>query len=338
MYAPPRGLNLLVTGKCNLSCSHCTIRSQSAIRRDMSADELDVVLDRLVASKVLRITVTGGEPLAREDFADVWRRAYGRPFRLSLNTNGTLLTDRNIDLLLEAVPRLESIMFSLDGADAETVDALRGEGTFDLQEESLRRLNQRGVRPGFYCAVSTLNSDRLESIIAMASRYGNWIKLNPVVHSRPGIPKELILQPTEIRMLSERVHDLGRKYDISIEGVLANLHRILKGRDKSHWPSFRCGAAKTRIAVFPDGSVAPCDHLPDLVLGNLLEEDLRSILTGARARKVRDVIETGLRDVEECRDCPYRDICIGGCPIYAFLDHCDDMRNPNACLRLLLDD
>ena len=333
----PREANLLITWRCNLSCRHCTVYSCGNSYRDMSPEEIGRVLDKLVESKVLRITVTGGEPLAREDFAEVWREVYGRPFRVSLNTNGTLFTDRNLDIIAEALPRLESIMVSLDGADAETVDALRGEGTFRMLSDSLENLRSRGFRPVFFCTITSLNSDvdQIDSILSYAARYAGKIKLNVILRSGPGIDGELAPEPSALRELADHIPEFRRRHRIEIDGSLPQMHEMLSGEKQGNWPSFSCGAPVTRVAVFPDGSVTPCDHLPSQVMGNLLRESLPDILQGDVARSFRETVRKGVRDLPECADCKYMERCTVGCPVYAFSDDSNDIRHPSSCLRIL---
>lgn len=338
MFIPPVDVNLLITRSCNLRCRHCAVRMPAGGGFEMDIEGIRKVLDELQRNRVLRLVVTGGEPLNRPDFPLIWREIYSRPFRVSLNTNGTLLTEQNIELVLEAAPRLGTIMISLDGCDEATVDGLRGEGTFARVDAALKRLRARGARPGFYCVVSRLNHHRLESIADYASRYGNWIKFNPIVDSGPGVPRELLLEPSELAALAEELSALKARSDISIEGVLANIPKVIDGSEPGRWPSFACGAAKSRMAVFPDGTVSPCDYFPDIGLGNLLEQSLEDILTGPAAAAVRETVEHALEGVDECRDCSYRDRCPAGCPVYALLKNRDDIRDPQACPRLLLDE
>jgi len=336
----PREANLLITWRCNLRCRHCTVYSCGDSYRDMSLEEIGTVLDKLVDSKVLRITVTGGEPLVREDFSEVWREVYRRPFRVSLNTNGTLFTDRNLDIIAEALPRLESLMVSLDGAEEETVDALRGEGTFRMLADSLENLRSRGFRPVFFCTITSLNSsvDQIDSILSYASRYAGKIKLNTILRSGPGISSDLVPEPSALRELAEHIPEFRRRHRIEIDGSLPTIYEMLSGKKQGNWPSFSCGAPFTRMAIFPDGSVTPCDHLPSLVMGNLLNESLHDILQGDVASSFRKTVRRGVRDLPECADCQYRERCTVGCPVYAFSDDCSDIRHPSSCLKILCDE
>ena len=333
----PREINFLITWKCNLGCRHCTVSSCGDEYRDMSLDEISTVLDKLVSEKVLTVTVTGGEPLARRDFEKVWREFYTRPLRINLNTNGTLLTHENIDRILEAGRRLDDVMISLDGPDAETVDALRGEGTFHRLESSLLRLRSRNLNPYFYCTVTSLNIDRMDEILAYASQFSDVIKLNPVVRSGPDIPGELVPSRRRLVDLIDSIPSLMERHSIRLVGVIPDLHKIWIREGQGNWPSFSCGAPSNRFTIFPDGTVSPCDHLPSLQLGNLLYSGLLDILSSPAAQKVRETIAEGLEDVDECADCRYRNRCTVGCPVFALAGNRDDIRDPYSCLRLLRD-
>lgn len=331
----PIEANLLVTSCCNLNCRHCTVTSQGPLSRDISVEEWAVILDRLAEAKVLRLTVTGGEPFSRPDLDLIMDEILARPFRFSINTNATLLSASAIDILFKALNRLEDLMIGLDGASADTVDALRGEGTFGLQMDGLHRLEERGVRPGFYCTVTSLNRHDILATVRLAERYGRWIKFNPFVVSGPSLDLDLALNPAEYIEVAHELENVGDETDINITGVIPDMLDAARSEGPGRWPAFGCGALRSKISIMPNGDVVPCDHLPALRLGNLLSSPLEDVLSGPRSQEIVRLLDSGLKAEAHCQECPYRERCIGGCPVAALLGESADRRDPYGCLALL---
>src|SRR5438094_377493 len=78
---PLRG-SIELTHRCNLACVHCYVNlpaaDRAAQRREMTTDEIKRLIDELAALGLLGLTLTGGEPLLRADFADLYAYAHDR--------------------------------------------------------------------------------------------------------------------------------------------------------------------------------------------------------------------------------------------------------------------
>ncbi len=142
-------LCLLVTTRCNLSCSYCCLRRRPP--REMDWPTLRRAIDWAVdsGSPNLEIAFSGGEPLLalpsiRRAVAYGMRRRGRRfPFRYALLTNGTLLREKTIAFL--AAHRFD-VQLSHDGVPA--AQSLRGAGSFRVLDHLLDRL--RADHPYFF--------------------------------------------------------------------------------------------------------------------------------------------------------------------------------------------
>jgi len=146
----PLWLDLLITARCNLNCSHCSFRitrSRRAARGfpDMDMDTFVRILDRFPSA--MSIVLAGGEPLLHPAVFEMIDRAHARRLKVHIPTNGTLLP-RHLASLLEAP--VEMLNVSLYGADREEFAGLTGgRGTlFDETVEAMREIARR--RPGRY--------------------------------------------------------------------------------------------------------------------------------------------------------------------------------------------
>ena len=85
-------LRLSVTQRCNLSCPYCHREGELNPAKEISLEKIEEIIKNAKSIGIKKIKVTGGEPLVREDIADVVRIIKKYNFEeISLVTNGFLL-------------------------------------------------------------------------------------------------------------------------------------------------------------------------------------------------------------------------------------------------------
>ncbi len=122
----PMQVSIEVTRRCPLECQHCynnlPMGDQEARRREMTTEEHFRMLDELVDMGCFWLLYTGGEIFARKDFIEIYTYAKQKGFLITLFTNGTLITEKIADYLLEWPPF--AIEITLYGRTRETYEAL----------------------------------------------------------------------------------------------------------------------------------------------------------------------------------------------------------------------
>ncbi len=320
-WVSPREASILITGRCNLKCRHCSVTSHGNLSEDLTLPEWEKILDELQRSKVLKLTITGGEPMAREDFTDFIRAVHRRLFRFSVNTNGTLIKPAIIETLKECSSRLNEFMISLDGPDMRTVDSQRGEGVFEKLVLGVKMLRMAKMPFGFYCTVTSLNINRLAETAEFALSLGaDWIKFNNFVLAGPGLSRQLIPGRKAMSKAASELEEFDRKTPGFVQGTILDMRArardYLAGKlKKMPDRAYACGGGRGKITVFPDGSVTPCDHLPGYVLGNITENSLHDILTGSKMDEFTSYLNRNRSDNPECAECRFLSYCTGGCPV-----------------------
>lgn len=93
-----------LTWRCNFACVHCYQEGLRETHRELTTAEWKSLLDELADAGCLFLTITGGEPLLRPDFAELYAYAHQRGFFITLFTNGALLDDELLDLLARMPP------------------------------------------------------------------------------------------------------------------------------------------------------------------------------------------------------------------------------------------
>lgn len=339
----PRDVHILVTSKCNLRCKHCSVYGDGPIEGDLTLDEWRGIIRRLAGWKVLKLTVSGGEPLVRGDMPAIIAAIVSHPLRFSLNTNAMLLTDETAMALAGAAPRLDSVMVSLDGAGPETHDEQRAPGAFQGMAEGVERLRRAGVPLGFYCTVTQINVHELEDIAAWGAERGGYVKFNEVLSVGLACASpELGLDRSTRREAAKRVRALAEVHGPMITGTLLDMHRfaerVLAGEAKRYPQGSRgCGAMRGQLSIWPDGRLTPCDRIPHCTVGNVLESPLPELWRSERAENFREMLAVPIGELDECRDCPHLPYCTGGCPVLPMREESTILgRDPGGCIRLFL--
>lgn len=138
--APPRELQLEVTGSCNLRCEMCPVSYSPEIGKregSLSFETFQKLVDELPDLET--ITLQGlGEPLLAPHLLAMIRYATARGIEVGFNTNGMFLTRRPAEELLGA--GLSWLHISLDGATVETYEGIRGGARFEKVAANVKSL------------------------------------------------------------------------------------------------------------------------------------------------------------------------------------------------------
>ncbi len=339
----PREVSLVLTARCNLACKHCSVYGDGEIHGDLALEEWARIIRELSDWKVLKLTLSGGEPLIRDDLPEILDAIAALPVRFSVNTNATLISDGIAQRLAAAAPRLDSVMVGLDGSCAETHDAQRAPGAFHALVEGVERLRRAGVPLGFYCTVTQLNVGELEEIATWGLERGSYVKFNDVIAvGRACANPELGLDAETRREAGARVARLAEAHPGGIQGTLLDMYRFAERVTAGKAPRYPqgsrgCGAMRAKMCVWPDGRVTPCDRLAHETLGNALEQPLPEIWRGEGANKFRGMLAVPIGELEECRGCQHLKVCTGGCPVLPMRAGGSILgRDPGGCLRIWL--
>lgn len=121
MFDKPCEVVIEVTPRCNLDCRLCfnkaSFAKKSRLQKEMSTDYIKKIIDSITKSSIPQVRFSGGEPLLREDIFDLMKYAKAKGLRVWLNTNATLITEKNITKLEKYV---ENVLVPFNGYDAKT--------------------------------------------------------------------------------------------------------------------------------------------------------------------------------------------------------------------------
>jgi MoaA/NifB/PqqE/SkfB family radical SAM enzyme len=154
----PEVVRFDATWKCNLNCKHC----QTSMFRgpshpeDLSDAEVMKLFSELATMGTRQVNFLGGEPLLRNNLLDQIRYLQSRGIHSDITTNGLLITQ---DMANELFDNRVIVAVSLDGANAEQHDFIRGRNTFNRTLDAIRLLveQKRQRRRGFVGISTVLN-------------------------------------------------------------------------------------------------------------------------------------------------------------------------------------
>ncbi|MBP7706960.1 MAG: radical SAM protein [Candidatus Aminicenantes bacterium] len=166
-------LDIELTERCNNDCLHCSVNRPAgdaeARSREWPAARWRALLDEAAALGCLVVRFTGGEPLLRDDFAEIYLHARRRGLRIMLFTNAALVTDETAALLAR-VPPLEAVEVSVYGMTEATCEAVtRARGSFAAARRGLGRLLDAGVAVAVKGAVLPPTRGEVEAFEAWAA-------------------------------------------------------------------------------------------------------------------------------------------------------------------------
>jgi radical SAM protein with 4Fe4S-binding SPASM domain len=312
----PWFVTIELTARCNLNCVHCYINrsanDREAEKRELTTEEFYRILDEIAGEGCFGVLFTGGEPLLRQDFLDIYTYTKKKGLLVTLFTNGTTVTPELADYLEEWPPR--SVEVTLYGRTEDTYEKVtRVPGSYARCMTGIELLLARRIAPKLKTMALTVNSHELWDMKAFAKQYGLEFRFDPNVNKRldgGATPCRYRLAPEETVAL-----DFADK-----ERWLALRDYCIKDMGKK--PAFPerlywCGAGSSGFHVDPYGMMSLCisSRVPsyDLRSGSIRQgwhEFIPEVLSRTRKRQT------------SCESCTLSLMC-DQCPGWAQLEEGD---------------
>jgi radical SAM protein with 4Fe4S-binding SPASM domain len=322
MARVPLAGTLELTQRCVLRCVHCYRGSQEQVHaasdREMSTTQVLAIVDQVVEAGCLHLLITGGDPLLRRDFPEIYRHARLSGLDVTVFTSGIPITERIVEVFRDLPPRIVEI--TLYGATAATYERITGvPGSYARCLAGVGRLHDAGVRLGLKTMLMTLNSHELEAIEAMSAGYNAKFRFDPVL-----IPcLDGGRAPLDLRV------DAGQAIRLEFAGAERRKAWVeLWTRQPDFPPSnqlVQCGAGQTGFHIDAYGNLQACLMLPGIAYSLLTDTFAES---WARLAAVREVQATA---GNRCVSCSKRAYC-GYCPgLLALENDNGELPSPYLC-------
>ena len=295
---PPEHVYFSITNRCNLRCRMCSIDKTPAVESELSLSEIGKIILQISDLGVRHLILSGGEPLLREDLAEIVDFASEHfSGKIDIITNGILFNDRLIKELLDM--KLNHITFSIDGFK-KTNDQIRGDDSFDKSINNIRRIHDYKKKTGLLFptlginfTVMDKNINQMLKMVYFTRDIGcNCIVFQPLLSNNikmfeksendfwPGDAniKKLEKIIIDVKRLKEELVDFEICTDNEILDCMPEYFRM----SSAQW-KFKCFEAIKRIVIGYDGRVWSCAG----IYGDLKEKRLKEIWFSQEARENR---------------------------------------------------
>ena len=306
----PLNGSIAMTHRCHLRCVHCYLgceRQALPIGGELDTAFWISLVDQVADAGCLNLLITGGEPLLRPDFAEVYTRAKERGVLVTVFTNATLVDERIVRVFEELPP--EQVEVTLYGASEEVYERVTGvRGSYRRCLAGMDALLARGVEVGLKSVIMTDNQHEMTALRKMATDRGVSFRVDGALFPcRDGDrgPLDHRVSATEAVAIEMEDEPLRRR--------TADYFERTKGLPPGR-RLFDCMAGLTGFHVDPRGTLLPCmmvsTHGFDLRQGTFREGWERVI---PRFR------EQELAPGYHCHECDLRFLC-GTCPAQASME------------------
>lgn len=304
----PVNLTWEVTLACNLRCRHCLSSSAEPVPGELSTAEALDLVDQLEREGVFQVNFGGGEPFMRPDFLEILAACHERGIMTCISTNGTLFTPELVEHLSQN--RLVAIQVSLDGAQKETCEEIRGEGTYDSAIDALKLLAASSIPTSINTVLTTQNADEVPALHELAEELGVALRISRFRPSGRGAYNWESLRPKPSQLLAFSDW-LSSRSDVRTGDSFFSL----TSQERQGLGLNLCGACKLTCCVGPTGKIYPCAFLQSdrFEAGDLRNHTFKEIWDDSE-------IFTSFRGlrIHSCEACQRFDQCHGGCPAVAY--------------------
>jgi len=296
-----------LTYACNLQCVHCLSSSGQRDERELSTAEAKKILDDLRDLQVFYINIGGGEPMVRRDFFELLEYSVANGIGVKFSTNGAFIDEEKAQRLA-AMDYLD-IQISLDGVDAATNDAVRGEGSYDMAIRAMENLKAANFGQFKISVVVTRhNVSQLDQFKALADHYGAQLRITRLRPAGRGADTWHELHPTNAQQ--REIYNWLLKHGENVLTGDSFFHLNALGESL---PGLNmCGAGRVVCLIDPIGDVYACPFVihDEFKAGNVRDEG-----GFAKVWKQSDLF-LSLREPQSagaCASCGAFDACQGGC-------------------------
>ncbi len=330
-----------VTRSCNLNCIHCrAAASRGPYAGELSTEKCFQLIDEITAMSSPVIILTGGEPLLRPDIFDIAAYGTGKGLRMVIATNGMLVDEAAAKKMIKS--GIKRVSVSLDGKDAPSHDAFRGEsGAFRGALNGIDAMKRAGMEFQINTTVTTANLRQIKDILELAKKLGaaahHIFLLVPTGRGRDLVDQAITA--TDYEEMLMWFHKQSLDCSIQLKATCApHYFRILhQQKDKGqknkpaagqfHEMTRGCLGGISFCFISHIGQVQPCGYL-ELDCGNIQKQRFDLVWENSEVfRNLRDLGKYG----GKCGRCEFIKVC-GGCRARAYEATGDYLAEEPLCL------
>jgi radical SAM protein with 4Fe4S-binding SPASM domain len=301
-----------LTYRCNLNCIHCYCRGFEN-NGELTLQEWKKILDELYRESVVQLALTGGEPLLRKDFLNIYAYTKRKGFLITILTNGLLLEDNIIKYFSKYPPY--SIEITLNGITKLTYESItQVEGSYKRIMTVINKLKSANLPVVLKTNGFKQNKDEILLIKSLAERlFGKKrFKFDSFITPRLNgdkTPCDFRLTPEEITKMEESDPDMT-VYRQEL------FHRPLRLERNSEC-LYHCDTWLNQFFIDPYGRLKFC------LLSYKYSSNLKETSFKEGFYKFLGILDERWQTDSKCRTCELKMEC-AHCPGRAYLEIGDE--------------
>ena len=287
-----------LTQRCNFSCEMCYVHDCDQKTDPLSAEDWLNLARQAKDAGTVFLLLTGGEPLIRDDFEQIYTALIKMGFLISINTNGSLL--KKYTKLFDELPPAR-INVSLYGADNSSYKKLCRNEAFDEVIKSVKQMKELGISIRFNTIFTPENISDYQNILDISKNMA--VPIKPTTYTYPSVRlgnanKDSRFSPEEAAEYISLIDEYRFDKDFQTE----KLKKLLLLPDGPKENKIRCRAGRASFWITADGIMRPCGMMP--------EPDSRPLKDGFEKawNDIKSATEQ-IRLPQECLSCKYAGIC-----------------------------
>lgn len=317
---PLSQLYTYLTSDCNCACKHCwispTFSRKAFSERFLAPGLFRRAVEQAIPLGLTSVKLTGGEPTFHPHLDQLLQVCAEHKITTHMETNGLKMSKTMAGIIADAGCKHVSV--SLDGATASTHDTIRGvKGAFEAAKAGARNLLEAGVSTQLITTLTGPSFDERYEVIKLAEKLGvGSLKFNLV---QP-VERGKVLQEAKGAPSVQDILHFKSEIDETLQAqspahIILDVPMAFRSLTEYLEHGFpRCNVFSI-IGVLADGSYALCgigQNLPDMVFGNIEEDDLKVVWeTHPVLKTLRQRVPMDLGGI--CGECLMKDQCLGSC-------------------------
>jgi AdoMet-dependent heme synthase len=310
----PLSVHLDLTYRCNERCEHCYLDHRDL--GEMTTGELKSVLQQLAGAGVFFLTMSGGEPLVRQDCFELIEYARALRFNVKLKTNAILIGSREANKLRAL--GVEQVQVSVYSHRPEVHDGItKVQGSLERTLQAIRLLRSHDLKVTIANVLMKSNFQDGDGVRTLARDLGAHYSLDPTITPMIDGDRSILRYRLPASELPGLFHNPNLVGDV--ESFCAPPPPV----DDDVREGLPCSAGHTSCYISPYGDLYPCVQFP-LLCGNVRRQSFLEIWqSSAQLAEVRSIRG---KDLSTCSSCTHLGTCTR-CPGLAFME--GNMRGPS---------
>jgi radical SAM protein with 4Fe4S-binding SPASM domain len=306
-----------LTLRCPLHCQHCYAEiypPKEAIKHELSTKKVKMIMDKCKEAGTIWFCFTGGDPLLRKDFIELYLYAKKLGFITGVFTSLIPFNQKILEAFKKSPPF--DIETTLNAATPKTYKEVTRTDLFNKQVGAIEELIESNIPVRVKTQVTRQNVGEIDKIKKLVESWGLKFRPSTMIYARLNSDA----YPCSLRLDPREAVKVNKKYGYYEEDKNQRPREKLGIQDLIGKPDSNklvtCAAGGHAFWITVDGKMVICSTLrmPDYDLlkkGSTVKEGFYLL-----NKKVHNLC---FKTKSRCRSCEYRRIC-QWCPARAYLE------------------